>query len=1063
MAQVVELKTAGLSLTDNELTADGGSLRVAENLIMDRGSVYRARRGMPASAYGYASALTVDNLFNYASARYAGGVAGTNANAPLLAYQATLSSSYSAVTASSPFSGASHSFGPLTSGSPMRMAEANKNLYVSTWQGVQRIDQAGTSALLAGMARAWDAAPVLQLQNDAQSAGTYNTGFLQADSACAYRVVWGYKDRNGALVLGPPSGRTTVRNAKYKTARIQKNATLGVSVVDINSPNPTYFPDAWPTAFATAFRAGDYIDISPANATNTAPTLKTIASSGGATGAVAAGGGNQLYYVTDANNTASPSWNTGYTLSLGMRPVRVSLTVPTRFTTPDYPGQFFIRVYRSKLSASADSEPSDEMYLCYETNIFSSTTVTFTDITPDVLLGEALYTNPTQEGILQSNYLPPACEDVALFAGSLFFANSRQPHRFSLQILSVGGASGIQIGETLRIGNEEYTAIASTSATGGVAGVSGNYRLFTDASLSQQQQLRLTAQSLVQVINTYSAIVRAYYISGPQDAAGKVMLEALNPGHVRSSTSLTNGFAVAYSATKTCFIPALPAVTSLVFADAAARTTAGEQVLTSNAHGLNVGDYVQVASSSSTANLTLGLKRVTAKTTNTFTISEPYIGGGSATTGNYFKAAVYSDDEARPHRLYFSKTGIPEAVPLLNYLDIGSANYPIRRIMAVGTSLFVFKDDGIFRVTGYDTSSLQVEAFDPTVKLLAYNSLAKLSNFIYAWTNQGVVAINESGIQVVSRPIDAALQQVVTSLNGNNAYASGVGYESERLYLLCLQDKPSPASPGDGRVYVYNLLAQAWTEWTLANVRGGVVDAASDKLLLWSLSSTSPMLENKARTSVDFYDGLATTTLSSCTAPTLSTYGYYTASVGVSSAVKAGSRIVLTSGAYAGTSLYAMYDSSASLVTAIIPRAAYNANLQGSINSGVSASVYSPIPVRLEWDAQTLQNPQATKHWREFSTFPQDDAFGLLKAEFESDLTRSASSTKQVVSSSLCSASGSPINKSSSRSFLIPRTAQRASQLVCRLSHAFAQQEFYIMGMSLTVEPYASESKVKRG
>lgn len=1062
MAQTVELKTAGLSLTDNELTAQGGSLKVASNLIMDRGNIYRARRGLPAAAYGYASALSVDALVNFGGYRYAAGYSGLNANAPLLVAQASLAASYAAVTASSPFSSASYSFGPLTAASPMRAAEANKNLYLSTWQGVQRIDKAGSNALLAGMARAWDAAPVLQLQNDAQSAGTYNTGFLQADSACAYRVVWGYKDRNGAIVLGPPSGRTTARNPKYKTARIQKNATLGVSVVDINSPNPTYLPDSWPSAIATAFKANDYIDISPANATNTAPTVKAIAASGGATGAVAAGGGTQLYYVTDANNAASPSWSTGYTLSLGMRPVRVSFTVPARFTSPDYPGQFFVRVYRSKLAASADTEPSDEMYLCYETNLFGSpsgspVTLTFSDLTPDALLGEALYTNPTQEGILQSNYLPPVCEDVALFAGSLFFANTRQPHRFSLQMLAAGGTTGVQVGEAFTIGSETYTAVASTSATSGVTGVSGNYRVFTDASLSQQQQLRLTCQSLVQVVNTYSSIVRAYYISGPQDAAGKVMFEALNPGHVRTATTLTNGFAVAYSATKTCFIPALPtaAASNYTITQRGADGLQTLSLVSGLPHGFSVGDRVQVVTSSSTLNATLGLKTITeVPSATTFKIYEPYQAAGiNSEAVVLFKATVYSDDEARPHRLHFSKTGIPEAVPLLNYLDIGSANYPIRRILAVGTSLFIFKDDGVFRVTGYDTTSLQVEAFDPTVRLLAYNSPAKLANFIYAWTNQGVVALNESGVQVLSRPIDAALLPVVPSLVAANGYAAGVGYESERLYLLCLSDK----------VYVYNLLAEAWTSWGLAGLGSGVVDAGSDRLLLWQANSQYPRLENKARTSVDFFDGTASISLTACSDIVASPYGYYVCNLSTAATVGRGAKLVLSSGAYANTVLYAAQDSAGGVVRALLPKAQYTAGLRASINGGVSATVYAPVPVELQWVAQTGDAPQQGKHWREFALFTRDDSFGLLRSQFDSDLNKTVSDVKQVVSSSLCSTAVSPMDKGTSRVVLIPRVAQRASRLTCNLFHAFAQQEFFLLGMSLTVAGYGSESKVHRG
>lgn len=1049
MSQVVQLKTAGLALTDNELTADGGSLKVANNVIMDRGDIYRSRRGMPLqTSTGLPAMGTVDSNVCYSSYRYASGYVGANTNNPFLAAQSGAIASagtYANLTAASPFSSASHLFGPATAGSPVRFAEANKNLYATSWQGMYRVDQAGQNALLAGMARAWDATPLLRTQNEAGTAGSYNTGFLQPDSACAYRVVWGIKDRNGAIVLGPPSGRATVRNLKYKTASIKKDAGLGVSVVSLNSVTATYLPDTSPSNSTNqAFLAGDYIDISPVNTKNSSPTLKTIAASGGVTSNSTSG--SSLYYTTDAANDTTAT--TGYTLSLGMRPVQVTFNIPTKFTTPDYAGQFFVRVYRSKLSASADSEPSDEMYLCYETNTFSSTAVSFIDLTPDVLLGEALYSNPTQEGILQSNYMPPVCEDTALFAGSLFFANTRQTHRFSLQVLSVGGSTGVTAGESFRIGHETYTAVAQTATASAF-----QFRAFTDGSLSQQQQLRLTCQSLIKSINDNSTIVRAYYTSGPQDAAGKLMLEALNPGYVYTATSLTNGFAVGYSAAnKTCFIPALPAFTTVSVTSAVARssTTGTVTLNTGSAHGLAVGDYMQVLTTSSATAMPLGLKRVTAVPSSTqVSYVDPYIGAGaSVVTGTFCKATVYSDDETRPQRLYFSKTGIPEAVPLLNYLDIGGANYPIRRIVTVGNSLFVFKDDGLFRITGYDTGSLQVEPFDPTVKLLATNSVAKLANAIYCWTNQGVVAINESGVQVVSRPIDAALQPLVPSLVANNAFAAGVGYESERLYLLCLTTG----------IYVYNLLAQAWTFWTFANVRGGLVDATGDRLVLWPQSSQYYRLEQKARTDADFYDA-ASTANPTFTAPVLSPYGYYVTTISAMTGQLRGTKVVPTGGTYSGKTFYLLENAVGSTAKALLPKSQYVAGMSGSL--GI-CNLYTPVPVQLDWVAQTANAPQQGKHWYEFSAQTANDSFGLIRAQFDSDLAKTTSDIKQLVATSLVTTSNNPYNLGSSRTILIPRMAQRASRLTCRVFHAFAQQEFFFMGMSMTLEGYG-EAKVHRG
>lgn len=517
MAQLVQLEAKGLSLTPNSLSAPSGSLSVASNLIMDREGIYRSRRGMPYSA-SFASIGTADSLSNYLGGLYAAGYAGSNLNSPALEYASSAGGAFASCSASSPTSTASFSFAPLRQGLQMRFSEANKNLYVSTWQGIQRFDSLSGAAFLAGMSRARDAVAVLCSQTDAvPPVGTYNTGFLMPDTACAYRVVWGYRDRNGNVVLGPPSGRYTVRNPTF-AAQIRRNPPTSNQVDIATSGYDAGLPDF----SGGSMLAGDYISITPVNASNPTTDVKTVVNISGDTSF-----GSTINYTLEG---ATPTtYTTGYTLSLGMRPVRVAFSVPSTFTSAAYDGQFFVRVYRSKLSATADVEPSDEMYLCYEANSFAATSVSFIDLTPDNLLGEALYTSPTQEGLIQSNYMPPACEDMALFAGSLFFANTRQIHRFYLQILSVDQLAAL---DKIYFGSESYTVSLTPSASLNV------FRVFKFSAYSQQQNLRLTAQSLVNSINRSSANLRAYYVSRPDEAAGKIMVECVNPGYVRTTDTL---------------------------------------------------------------------------------------------------------------------------------------------------------------------------------------------------------------------------------------------------------------------------------------------------------------------------------------------------------------------------------------------------------------------------------------------------------------------------------------------------------------------------------------------
>jgi hypothetical protein len=111
--------------------------------------------------------------------------------------------------------------------------------------------------------------------------------------------------------------------------------------------------------------------------------------------------------------------------------------------------------------------------------------------------------------------------------------------------------------------------------------------------------------------------------------------------------------------------------------------------------------------------------------------------------------AQTSTNDSAPHRVFWSKPSQPEHVPLGQLFDIGARSKSILRIVALRDALFVFKQDGVFRITG-DAGIFSVGAFDPTLILLSKSSLAVLNNRIYAICTKGVYAISESGATLVS-------------------------------------------------------------------------------------------------------------------------------------------------------------------------------------------------------------------------------------------------------------------------------------------------------------------------
>ena len=128
--------------------------------------------------------------------------------------------------------------------------------------------------------------------------------------------------------------------------------------------------------------------------------------------------------------------------------------------------------------------------------------------------------------------------------------------------------------------------------------------------------------------------------------------------------------------------------------------------------------------------------------------------------------------------------------------------------------MFVFKTDGVYRLTGDTPNSLTIEPFDLTIKLLAPESLVALSNNIYCLTNQGVVSVNDNGLKIESRSIEDVIQRILRSPNVSRAFA--VAYESDRKYILNLPD-------ADGNIeeqYVLNIITYGWVRWLLKADRG---------------------------------------------------------------------------------------------------------------------------------------------------------------------------------------------------------------------------------------------------
>ena len=404
-------------------------------------------------------------------------------------------------------------------------------------------------------------------------------------------------------------------------------------------------------------------------------------------------------------------------------------------------------------------------------------TITVTDTINDGLAGASLYTNPNQEGILQSNDAPPAATDLAFFKNSMFYADTTSRHRASMQLNTVS-ASWISGSPGPTASNpDDYLFPGMTlymHAYDGVNDIYWNYKpaFITDpdtenpmadkyavyppqvyTSYSPAQCIELTAQSLVSKINAdyRNKWVRAYYASNADDIPGKISMEAVG---ISTITSLDQFWG--------------------------------------------------------------------------------QMGMVSGTASAMVPSTVTSSADVWPNGLFYSKDQQSEGCPISNYFRVGEPDKKILRIQPLQNALIVVKEDGIWRVVGDSASNFRVEVLDNTVICQAPESCASMNNKMYMFTQYGVVEVTEQGVEVISAVIDDQMRAIIdyTSRRYVSRFSFGLADPENRKYYFWFPVNQGPddtngipvsASYDSNVALVYDFYTQAWTSISM-NATSACID-----------------------------------------------------------------------------------------------------------------------------------------------------------------------------------------------------------------------------------------------
>lgn len=528
--------------------------------------------------------------------------------------------------------------------------------------------------------------------------------------------------------------------------------------------------------------------------------------------------------------------------------VNVTLTIPVpSWVTASH----FLQVYRSDVSASESIPASDDMQLAYEAyptaSELTAGSMTVLDVTPDALKGASLYSSPNLGVAGSEKFQPPVCNDLAEYKQRMWCAATVQRQRVVMTLLSTDATSGgMADGDGLAFDGSGTNSLSITAGATENINTGTFARTSPGGSISASQAVALTAQSIVRVINgNASSFLNAYYVSGDYDSPGQILIESRNLGD--------DAFTITGTNTGAYWSPALK---SQFTASTLSRTGSTVTVNTIGAHHVSAGQVV--TNLQGNVYFAAGNKTVVSiLSTTAFTYTE----AGTAITWTNPVAfettdpVLTSDPTDAPNGLAYSDFAEPDAVPLGNYLSVGSANYPIRRILTLGDTLFIFKEDGVWILTGDSPETFSVRQFPTPAKLMAPDSVVTLGNSIYALTDQGVLQFTESGARPISRPIEGDLLPLYS---GNSTMqgvlkqtAFAVAYETERELHLWLPGNSSDTYAT--QAYVYNYATQTWTRWTKAATCGYVLPG-SDLEYLGKPTANAAYVERKTRTLADYQD-----------------------------------------------------------------------------------------------------------------------------------------------------------------------------------------------------------------
>lgn len=320
----------------------------------------------------------------------------------------------------------------------------------------------------------------------------------------------------------------------------------------------------------------------------------------------------------------------------------------------------------------------------------------------------------------------------------------------------------------------------------------------------------------------------------------------------------------------TAIVPGAPANNEFVVATVAAGSQQGEALERTalnlvRAINLSTTNTTLWASYESDPDALTGKIRVTARQ------HDYSFGIVSSLHGNAYRPQLgavgfNAPGQAPSNAIAFSKPALPNAVPFLQTLFVGSKDSVVLRLVVLGESIFAFTDAGIYRLTGSNAANFAVQEFDLTFRLLGRELICVCDDAIYAWGHEGIAKITTGGgVQYISNAIEprvwASINDLKDATTGKPtwlaAYGWATAYRSRHKVMFAI---PESTTKGNSpTVLVYDTRMEAWTRWSFTAAGDvprtwghacGTVRIADDLLFLgqWNVAGNDSYIYKERRT-----------------------------------------------------------------------------------------------------------------------------------------------------------------------------------------------------------------------